>query len=165
MASLLTWTVRSYLLVKTLSTLGRASGRSSSDNLKAALASVDHTLESIMSLANSPGFSINPARQEARNRARSATPGPVRAAATTLLGTTGTDALRMGQWSFHQDEHGDVVGSADDGRTVNLTAHAQPTEPQPDGDEFGFPPPPPPPASPPNRMMANPDRTTGTDTP
>lgn len=125
---LLKWTAYTYVTAKALQHAALFVDRSAQDNVDAVVDGVLDlyldTEKAIMALTNSPGASLNPSRQQARNSARAQTSGPVRTATTALLGSAGTEALKIGQWHIAQNEAGDLIGLSDDGRRANLTERA-----------------------------------------
>jgi hypothetical protein len=121
MLTALKWGLRAFIAAKALHITSNALQRTPQENLQVLTNTFTSTKDTIMSFTNSPGASLNPSRQAARNQARANSGGPVRTATTALLGSAGTDALRIGQWMIREGEDGNLHASTDEGRTVQLT--------------------------------------------
>lgn len=108
MNSLLKWGFRAYLAVKLLKIASLASNRSAGENLKALTHSFQQTKGALVQLQNmSPGASLNPAAQKARNEARQQV--PVARTAMNMIGTLGADVWRIGEWLIQQNDAGHLV--------------------------------------------------------
>lgn len=131
MNSLLKWGIRGYLLVKLLKVVSLSSNRSPGENLKAIAQSFTQTKGALIALQNitSPGASLNPAAQQARNDARSQV--PVVRTAMNLIGTVGSDVFKIGEWIVQQSENGHLVAVDKNGTQHSI---AELADASPSGD-------------------------------
>ncbi len=123
MITLLNWAARIYTLIKIAKFVGESQHRTRQQTLEAAIDKVNNTKAVLVSLYDSAGGPPNAARQDTLNKDGQQTP-LVRSVNTALLGSAGTDAMRIGSWHLHESENGDLIGTSDDGRSVNLTEQA-----------------------------------------
>lgn len=123
MITLLNWAARIYTLIKIAKFVGESQHRTHQQTVEAAIDKVNNTKAVLVSLYDSAVASPNSAKQDSLNEDRQQTP-LVRSVNTALLGSAGTDAMRIGSWHVHENENGDLIGKTDDGRTVNLTEQA-----------------------------------------
>lgn len=123
MIALFNWAARIYTLIKIAKFVSESQHRTSQQTVEAAVDKVNNTKAALVSLYDSTGASLTSAKQNALNGARQQAP-LARSVNTALLGSVGTEAMRIGSWHLHEDENGDLIGKSDDGRTVNLTEQA-----------------------------------------
>lgn len=128
MITLFNWAARIYTLIKIVKFVSESQHRTRQQTAEAAIDKVNNTKAALVSLYDSRGASLNSAKQNALNDARQQTP-LVRSVNTALLGSAGTEAMRIGSWHLHEDDNGDLIGKSDDGRTVNLTEQALRSKP------------------------------------
>lgn len=124
---LIKWGIRAYLLITIVKTASEARGRTLPENLRAVNQSLATTKAAFVALNNirSTGAYLNPAKEQSIRDGRAQAPSAVRSATTAILGSAGTDVLRIDDyWNVRTDEDGNLIAAGDNGEHAPLANRA-----------------------------------------